>query len=115
MRKPRFAQVFPGWIPGFDQSDLPCSGPSFDFLFSLDRGAHFGETFKPDETVAVVSRGESGMRLLLVLEDATAQVPGHAGVQGSASAGDYVCEVETLVHWQNGNEMAGNGKCLRSR
>jgi hypothetical protein len=55
------------------------------------------------------------MGLLLVLEDAAAQVAGHADVEGSASAGDDVCEVEALVHWWNGNETAGGGKCLRSR
>jgi hypothetical protein len=43
------------------------------------------------------------------------QVAGHADVEGSASAGNYVCEVEAVVHWQNGNETEANGKCLRSR
>jgi hypothetical protein len=78
----------------------------------LDRGAHFAETFKPDETVAVVSRGESGMRLLLVLEDASAQVAGHTDVERPASAGDNVCEVEALVHWWNGNETAEEWEVL---
>lgn len=115
MRIPRFAQVFPSWIFGFDQRDFPGSRPSFDFLFALDCGADFAESLKPDETVAVVSCCESGVGLLLVLEDASAQVAGDTDVEGSASAGEDVCEVDALVHWWNGNETAGDGKCLRSR
>ena len=97
------------------KSDFSDPGPSFDFLFALDCGADFAESLKPDETVAVVSCGESGVGLLLVLEDASAQVAGDTDVEGSASAGEDVCEVEALVHWWNGNETAGDGKCLRSR
>ena len=82
MRKPLLTQVFPCWIACFNQRYLPGTGPSLDFLFALNRGAHFRKTLKPDETVAVVARGESGMRLLLVLEDASAQIAGHAGVEG---------------------------------
>ena len=115
MRKPWLAQIFPRLICRFNESDLFGTGPSLDFLFALNRRAHFGETLKPDETVAVVSPGESAMRLLPVLEDASAQVAGHTDVERSASAGDYVCEVDALVHWWNGNETVGNGKCLRSR
>ena len=115
MRKPWLTQIFPSRICEFNETYLPPPCPSLDFLFALDRGAHLAETFKPDETVAVVSRGESRMRLLLVLKDASAQVTGHTDIERSASAGDDVCEVEALVHWQNSDETAEDGKCLWSR
>ena len=98
---PWLAQVFPRWISGFDERYLFGAGPAFQFFLSLDRFAHFGESFKPDEALAVISGGESAVFFLLVLEGALDQVTGDAYVQSAASAGHHVGEIEPLTHGAN--------------
>lgn len=54
--------------------------------------------FEPYKTVAVVGGGESLVDLLLMLEDASAQVASYADVESAAAAGYDVCEIVALFH-----------------
>jgi hypothetical protein len=91
--KPIGAQVFPRWILSLDEYDFLFSSPAFELLFALNGRAHFGETFKPDEPVAIVFRCESGVDLVSMLQDSGAEVAGEADVESSAFAGDDVREI----------------------
>ena len=67
-------------------------------LLALDGVAHFGEPLELDQPMAVVTRGESAMGLLLVLKGAPLQIAGDTDVKGAATARHDVRAVGALVH-----------------
>ena len=54
VRVPAFAEVFPGGIGHFDQSDLLGARPVFELLFAINGLSDVAKSLEPDEAVAIV-------------------------------------------------------------
>jgi hypothetical protein len=55
-------------------------------------------TFEPDQTVAIVTRGEPTMLLPFVLEDAFQEIARYSDIKRVAAAGHDVSKVGAFVH-----------------
>jgi len=97
---PICCEVLPGWIDGFDQSQLLFPIPVFEFLFAGYRVEDVGEVFVIDEAVYVVTGGECAGSFSLVLRHAYANVVCHPDVKIERAAGEDVDvkHVFTLRH-----------------
>ena len=87
---PDFGQVLPFGIMSFNKCDLLRSCPAFDLLFVGYGGGNVFESPRVDEAIAVVFRGEPRPDAGSMLQDATVQVAGYAGVKGSGFAAEDV-------------------------
>jgi hypothetical protein len=112
---PLSTEVLPRRIYRFDQRNLLGAQPAFEFLFSVDRGAHLYKSFESDQAVAVIASRESATKFQFVFEDAAAQVTGDAYVESAASACDDVGEVRVPGHTTTIAEWETRGECYGSR
>ncbi len=68
-------------IHKLDQLDLLASSPAFNLFFAIDRGVRIEKALVVNQTGQVVPASESGNDFVLMLPDASRQVPRDAGIQ----------------------------------
>ncbi len=77
---PLFTQIRPRWVFLIDECDFLFASPSFQLLLALHGLINLSESFKPDQSVAVVFRGETVVHLQSMLKNPFPEVPGHADI-----------------------------------
>ena len=95
---PITAEVCPGRVYRFDECNLLRASPAFEFFLSRDRRLHILATLEPNQTIAVVTRGEPVMLPPFVLEDTLHEIARHPGVKRMTAAGHDVGAVGAFVH-----------------
>ncbi len=84
---PAVAEVVPIWIVLRNQGHLFLAPPSFDLLLPSDGRIHVSKDFKVDQTVDVISLGETLDIALLVLPHPTSEVAGNTRLERTRTAG----------------------------
>jgi len=76
-------EVFPCGIVLFDERDLLCAIPVFQFVLAGNGAINVGDFFVMGETVNVIASGEGSRAILAVLGYAGEDVVGQADIEGS--------------------------------
>ena len=100
-----FVEIIPVGVAFLDQANLPRAIPAFDLLLARDRDMNVVELFVPDEKVDAISFGKTRNEPIAMLERASSQIAGDAGIKRSVAPTGENVDVVGALHTRTLSEQ----------